>query len=331
MAGRSLVICGTRPQLLKTSRLWADVIVDTGQHYDKEMVQGLKPDYKLKTTDLGQMIDKLIPVIKKEKPSVICVIGDTRSTLAGATVAKFFGIPLVHIEAGMRSYEDMPEEHIRVVVDKMADYHLATTQYCVDNLDKEGIYNSILISDPEFEPLYELMPLKGKYWTEKPEQPYCLLTLHRQALLENKKAFTAVIKTLGKLPDNFIFPCHPHTRKKMNEYGIKVPHNIHLIRPVKHKELIKLILHAEKVVTDSGGVQREAYWLAKDVIILRDRTEHYDIITLECGVLVGHDPEKLREAILNFKGKRTPLIPGGYSHERIKATIEDIVGLPDAY
>lgn len=235
MGRKTLCVIGSRPQYFKISRLWADVIVDTGQHYDKEMVQGLKPDYNLKTTDLGQMIDKLIPVIQKEKPTQIVVIGDTRSTLAGATVAKYLGLPLIHIEAGMRSGEDMTEEHIRKVVDKMSDFHLATTDYCQKNLERESIYNSVLISDPEFEAMYSLFPTSEKTGTDKDgkpiytlksdwenpyKKPYCLLTLHRHQLLTDKKALAEVFKALGQLDKWFIFPCHPHTRKQLQAFGM---------------------------------------------------------------------------------------------------------------
>lgn len=331
MASRIVCVAGSRPQLLKTSRLWADVIIDTGQHYDKEMVQGLKPDYNLKTSDLGQMIDKLLPVLVKEKPTHVVVIGDTRSTLAGATAACYLGIPVIHLEAGMRSYESMPEEYIRTTVDKMSSFHLVTHPDCKRNLEKEGIYQAIWVSDPEFDIMYDYMPLKGKAWKNPETKPYILLTLHRQQLLASKKALSGVLKAIGKSHEHVIFPCHPHTRKLINKYQIKVPSNIKLIKPVDHKTLIRLILHAEKIVTDSGGVQREAYWLMKDVIILRDKTEHYDIISQGSGVLVGHDPHKIKDAIQNFRGKMSPITPTGDAHERIKAACEDIASLLDAY
>jgi len=327
MENKTLAIIGTRPQYLKISRKWADVVVDTGQHYDKEMTNDSpKIDYNLNTTDLGEMVSQSISIIEQEKPNIVLVVGDTKSTYAGAMAAKYCGKFLIHLEAGMRVDEDTQENRIRMAVDRLSDCWLCTNDQCKYNLEDEGFINNIVIvGDPAFDALRMTTPHEGKEWENTEEEPYNLLTLHRAELVDDFKKFQGVLDALGETKKNFIWPIHPRIRQE----EVKIPKNIKLIDPTDHKGLLRLMNHAEMVVTDSGGVQREAYWLVKPVIIIREHTEHLEIIERNCGVLTGFDKKQITKAILTFKSAGVPELPITQTHERIEATIEDIEGLPD--
>jgi len=331
---RVLAVVGTRPQLLKVSRVWADVIVNTGQHYDRNMndVHSPNVEYNLHLTELGETITKLIEVMEKEKPLYVVVIGDTRSTLAGAVAAAYCGINICHLEAGMRSYEkNSIEERIRVTVDRMSDLWLCANEDCRENLKVEGFYDNVInVGDPEFDKLFEYMPTTKPMWKKHTEEPFNLLTLHRAELVDNKKKLQTVLEAIGSIGQKFIFPIHPRTKDRIEKFGLDIPENIGLIDPVDHKTMANYILNANKVVTDSGGVQREAYWLLKDLIIVRDVTEHVGILRNKCGILTGYDKDKIIDAILNFKRTGVPEIPDGYTHERVKSIFEEIERLPNA-
>lgn len=338
MKKRVLCVVGSRPQLLKVSREWADVVIDTGQHWDPEMTQGFKPDYNLKTTELGKMIERLEPLITKEKPSHIVVIGDTRSTYAGAIVARYKGIPLIHIEAGMRSYENIVEERIRHMVDHVAQYCLVTNEQCADNLAKEGL-TAVLVGDVEFDVLFEMMPFGKKIgeredgallyeykpdWKNKEKTPYNLLTLHRAELVDDKSKLNKVFKALEKSKQRFIFPVHPRTLKQLKKFKLKLPKNIEAIKPQPHKELVRLIVHSEKVVTDSGGVQREASWLLKPVVIIRETTEHADLIKNSQAALTGFDEKNILWALSSFRRAPMGIDQTGQAHERIAQFLKSL-------
>lgn len=335
MKTKTLAVIGSRPQLLKVSREWADIIVDTGQHWDKEMTQGFKPDYNLKTTELSEMIRKLEALIKKLKPTHIIVVGDTRSTYAGAVVATELGLPLIHVEAGMRSYENIYEERVRHMVDHVSRYCLVADMNCLENLDREGI-DGILVGDVEFDRLFSYMPTgvkKGEdtdgnpiyvdkpEWKNREKTPYNLLTLHRAELVDDKKNLGLVLKALGKSGQRFIWPIHPRTQKRIKAFKLTIPKNIETRPPVLHKELIRLIIHANKVVTDSGGVQREAVWLLKPTIIVRKVTEHKAFVDNHQAVLTGLDERRILWALSEFEAASLPPEQPGNAHENIRQFI----------
>ena len=336
---KTLCICGTRPQLLKVSRKWANKIVNTGQHYDEKMndIHAPRVDYNLGTTEVPEMMAGAIEIINKEKPDYVIVIGDTNSTLAGAYAANSCGVKLIHIEAGMRSGDDIREERIRIAVDKLADYYFCTTNHFIQNLNAEGYYDNIsVVGDPSFDTLTATTPhceerthqddpitYKPK-WANKEKIPYSLLTLHRNELVNDEKNFKKVITALKRSEVNFIWPAHPNAVNKLKEFGIDVPTNIEIREPASHDELIRLMLHAEKVVTDSGGVQREAYWLAKPLVLVRDRTEHQEILDQGCGVLTGYHINKIISAVKTYKLTGIQKLPMGNTHERIKQEIDNL-------
>jgi len=317
-----LTIIGTRPELLKLSRLWASIIVNTGQHYDanlNDIHDAVNCDYNLLKTSLGETIDAAIEIVNDINPKIICVLGDTRSTLAGAICAKMCNKTLVHIEAGMRCYDNEAiEERIRMSVDKMADHLLCTDKYCQRNLSKEGLHNSTIVGDPVYDKImsYDLDP----YSTSNEN----LITLHRAELVDNRARLSSVLHAIGTCEEySFVWPIHPRTKARIQEFGLLIPKNIRLIDPISHKRLVSLLVNSEFVATDSGGIQREAYWLGKTVIIPRSNTEHQAIIDTGYGIIVGYSSEYLANAIRSFRaGNLEIIVPPANAHENIAAYLE---------
>lgn len=271
-------IIGTRPQCMKLDKKLNQVIVDTGQHYSdgmrsKEFFKELdlpKPNYELKCRTLTSMLTKILAVLRKEKPSVVQVFGDTRSTLAGALAASELNIPIAHVEAGMRSYRaDMPEERNRVVVDHLSSILLAPSVETIDNLDKERIRNNVhYVGNVMLDTFNDMCPLKKG----KDHKKYSYLSIHRQENTESRIRLENIMEGLDG-DEKIIFPCHPRTRKALKNHKTIIPKNVEIIDPVSYKENIQLISDAKLVITDSGGVQNEAYWMGVPCAILRRETE----------------------------------------------------------
>lgn len=307
-----LTIIGNRPQCMKIDPdLPNQVVCFTGQHYDKNMSTDffdeldIKPKYNLKCRNkVGRMIDKLVGVLAKEKPDMVIVIGDTNSTLAGALAAAHQNIPVAHVEAGLRSFRrNMPEEMNRVIVDHISHVLFCPNATAATNLLKEGITKNVhIVGDPEFDTLIRFTPIKRT----KNYRRYNLVTIHRNFNTDIKENLTNIIEALKESGKKFIFPLHPRTRNKIEQFKISIPKNIKLIEPQPYRKTLELIANADKVITDSGGVQREAYWLNTPVIIVRDETEWPEIIANGAGLLVGTDKIKLLEAIKHFKGHLNP-------------------------
>lgn len=321
-----LSIIGTRPQYIKVlDNLENHVVCDTRQHYDEDMSDvfikqlKIKPKYNLNTTELGDMIKRCVDVISKENPDTVLVYGDTRSTLAGALAAKFTGKLLAHIESGMRSYDmKQPEEIVRVTVDRIADYKFCANKYARENLRKEAILDNVfVVGDPMWDSLNKVLPIPRSKDYEK----YNVLTIHREQN-DNEVFLGEVFSALEESGERFIWPIHPRIKRSLKKYGLKPPKNVELVKPQGYKEMIKLMTNCKKVLTDSGGVQREAYWFSKPVIILRWETEWNEIIEDSWGVLVGGRKQAILEALKNFNP--TPLknkpkfIPEFGAKEKIK-------------
>ena len=298
-----LSIIGTRPQYIKVlDNLLNHIVVDTRQHYDKDMSDvfvkqlKIKPKYNLNCTELGDMIERCKEVIGRENPDVCVVYGDTRSTLAGALAAKFAGKTLAHVESGMRSYDmKQPEEIVRVIVDRVSDYKFCANNYARENLRKEGIYNnSFVVGDPMWDSLNRILPVPKS----KDYERYNILTIHREQN-DNEPFLKEVFSTLEESGERFIWPIHPRVKRSIKKYGLKIPKNIEVIKPQGYKEMISLITNCKKVVTDSGGLQREAYWFSKPVIILRWETEWNEIVEDGWGVLVGGRKDLILDALKN--------------------------------
>ncbi|MCK4522408.1 MAG: UDP-N-acetylglucosamine 2-epimerase (non-hydrolyzing) [Nanoarchaeota archaeon] len=290
-------VVGNRPQFMKIDKgMPHQEIIHTGQHFDYNMSQvffkqlGLpKPKFNLKCKNSGEMFDKLLKLFKKNKPDLVIVYGDTLSTLMGAIAADYAQIPIAHIEAGCRSNTKMPEETNRIIVDRLATVRFATTINCMRNLHKEGIiqHSHYIKGDPMFDAMNSFLPIKRT----KNNGKYILLTIHRDF---NDKHLKGILTALGKTDEQYIFPAHPRHHK------LKVPANIKLIKPVGYKQMLSLESNAKKIVTDSGGVQREAYWMRIPCITLRDNTEWIESVNDGWSILVGSDKDKVVDAVENF-------------------------------
>ena len=322
-------IIGARPQFIKASAMfkevrknYEDVLIHTGQHYDYEMSKvffdqlGIpEPNYNLgvgsgkQGEQTGKMLIKVEEVLLNEKPDFVLVYGDTNSTIAGALASVKLHIPVGHIEAGLRSFDrNMPEEINRVLTDHCSDLLFSPTQTGVDNLRKEGITRGVyLTGDVMYDVLLQNLKIaeKSRILEELNvrSKEYFLATVHRQANTDNAKNLANIVDALSDIDEKVIFPIHPRTLKIINNHGLKrkIEKNIVIINPIGYFDFIWLEKNAKKILTDSGGIQKEAYLLKVPCITLRENTEWVETIKEGWNVLVGSSKEKILNAVNNFQ------------------------------
>lgn len=326
-----LTIVGARPQFVKASVVSAalkplcdEVIVHTGQHYDKNMSDvffeelGIpKPAYNLGVgsgshgKQTGEMLMRIEEVIGEEKPDILMVYGDTNSTLAGALAASKLHIPVAHVEAGLRSYNmRMPEEQNRVLTDHISTWLLCPTETAVKNLAKEGItrgvtmtgdvmldsvlhFLSVARANPDKVKIYEMLGLTPKQ--------YRLATLHRAETTDGGiEAVTRIFRAFEQLPQRVVIPIHPRTRglaeQAVSQGGFT---NIQLIDPVGYLEMLLLTSGACQVLTDSGGLQKEAYFMEVPCVTLRTETEWVETLHGNWNILASLTTEDILQKALN--------------------------------
>lgn len=340
-------VAGTRPQFIKAMMVSRavrekhdEILIHTGQHYDFNMSQvffsGLDipaPDYHLNTgpgspgQQLGRMLSGLKDVLDKEKPDIVLVYGDSRSTLAGALAASRAGIPLAHVEAGLRSHNhSMSEEFNRVVTDHLSSILICPSETAVSNLQKEG-FTSIInhgellcmetvpdrltcsqvvnVGDVMADALYYCLK-EGICVSPAGEKNFCnpgeylLATVHRAENTDNKERLAVILESLVTAGENVIFPVHPRTAQRILEFGLQayLRHpNVDAIEPAGYLEMLWLIKNARKVITDSGGVQKEAFILKVPCVTLREETEWVETVERGCNRLVGCDRRLIIEAV----------------------------------
>ena len=327
-----LCIVGARPNFIKIAPLIEEmkryrqiksILVHTGQHYDFEMSQVFfqelkipKPDYNLgvgsgsHAWQTAQVMEKLEPVILEEKPDLVIVVGDVNSTLAGALVAVKLHIPITHIEAGLRSFDKtMPEEINRVLTDHISDFLFCPTKTAVDNLKKEGIKKGIFnVGDVMYDVLLNSIKIaqkKSKILEKLKLKPktYFLLTLHRVKNVDNIENLKKIMEAIQESNEKIIFPIHPRTQKQLRKLEIRNL-KLEIISPVGYLDMLYLEKNAKKILTDSGGVQKEAYWLKIPCITLRDRTEWGETVKNGWNILVGANKEKIIESIRSFEPQK---------------------------
>jgi UDP-N-acetylglucosamine 2-epimerase (non-hydrolysing) len=319
-------IVGARPQFIKCAPLsrelrkyHCEILVHTGQHYDPDMsdiffeeLQIPKPDYHLGVgsgthgQQTGEILSQVESVLMKEQPDLVIVYGDTNSTLAGALAAVKLHISVAHVEAGMRSFDRlMPEEINRVVTDHISSLHFCPTQTSVDNLLKEGITQGVhLVGDV----MVDALEYNRNIAEDKSDivqrlglknHTYLVLTVHRPANTDSQKNMTGIISAIGESGKPTIFPVHPRTKKYLLDYGLwaTLPSNIHVTEPLGYLDILKLMGHAEKILTDSGGMQKEAFILGVPCITLRGTTEWVETLEGGWNVLVGSDKDQIIHAI----------------------------------
>lgn len=325
-----LTVAGTRPQLVKIGVVsrklrekFTEVLVNTGQHYDYNMAGVFfdelkipKPDYDLGVgsgshgKQTGEMMIKLEEVFDKEQPDVVLVYGDTNSTLAGALVASKRLIPLIHIEAGLRSYnKSMPEEQNRILTDDLSDLLFVPSEAAEKNLHKEGISEGIYnVGDVMMDAvLYNSELAESQYNLSEynlTSKEYILGTIHRAENTNDIEKLTAILNSFAKLDKIVYLPLHPRTKKLINEYGINdivdASSNIKIVEPISYLEMLLLEKNAYAIVTDSGGVQKEAYFSKVPCITLRDQTEWTETIDLGWNKLLNPLNEDLSIALDNI-------------------------------
>lgn len=322
-------IVGARPQFIKLApfsreirKKHREVLIDTGQHYDAEMA-GIffsefkipKPDHSLGigSADHGEQTGRMLIAVEKvllaERPALAVVFGDTNSTLAGALAAAKLGIPVAHVEAGLRSYDQsMPEEQNRVLTDHLAKLLFCPTYVSKENLKREGIEQGVhVVGDVMVDALEESRRAAEKHskildQLHLKKGEYQFMTVHRPANTDSKANLENILKAVGDSGVRTIFPAHPRTMKCLSEHKLegKVPENVNIVKPVGHMDAIWLVANSLRVLTDSGGLQKEAYLLKVPCITLRDTTEWVETINVGWNVLVGSERKKILDAIQSF-------------------------------
>ena len=326
-------IVGARPQFIKAAPLskalrsagHKEILLHTGQHYDDEMsavffrdLQIPEPDYNLGIGSgshgyqTGKMLIEIEKVLLSEKPDWVIVFGDTNSTLAGALAATKLRIPIAHVEAGLRSFNrEMPEEHNRVLTDHCSDLLLCPTQTAVENLHREGITTGVhLVGDIMYDAVLQFAEIARRHSTilnDLSLQPkkFLLATIHRPANTDNPHNLKNILHAFAQINETIIFPVHPRARKKMAETGLSDDFtacpNIRLINPVGYLDMLVLEQNARVILTDSGGVQKEAYFFKTPCVTLRDETEWIETVKSGWNTLVGSDPALIINAVQNAK------------------------------
>ena len=324
-------IIGARPEFVKEAPLvkelrkkHEEIIIHTGQHYDYELSKIFfgelripKPNYNLGVgsalhgKQIAQMIVKLENVLLKEKPDLVIVFGDTNTTIAGAIVASKLNINLAHIEAGMRSYDkNMPEEINRVVTDHISDILFCSTSTGVLNLRKEGIIKNVFnVGDVMIDAIKENIGIAEKKSNilkrlNLKSKNYIVATIHRPSNTDNKKNMIGILEAFIQSKETIVFSIHPRTYKYLKSYGLHKKlkdTNIITIKPIGYIDMLVLEKNAKKILTDSGGMQKEAYFFKVPCITLRDITEWTETVNDGWNILTGANKWKILNAIRNFE------------------------------
>lgn len=328
-----LTVVGARPQFMKAAAVsnvirqkHEEILVHTGQHYDENMSKIFfeelripKPDYNLGVgsgnhgKQTGTMLIKLEEIYEKERPDLVLVYGDTNSTLAGALCASKLLIPVAHVEAGLRSFNKaMPEEQNRILTDHISDLLFTPTLTAVNNLKDENITKGVHnVGDVMYDAV-NLFKERAKEVSkildglDLEPNSYVLSTIHRAENTNSIERLTSIINALSNSGKRIILPLHPRTKKFIEEYNLHVGDNIRIIDPVGYLDMLSLQGNSQKIVTDSGGVQKEAYFLKKPCITMRDETEWVETVNNGWNVIVGSNSNKIIDALENFNPTGTP-------------------------
>ena len=323
-----LTVVGARPQFIKAAPLSKalresgiqEILLHTGQHYDTGMSQIFFDELEIPPPDInleigsgphGQQTGRMMETIEKElvqhKPDKVLVYGDTNSTLAGALAAAKLHIPVAHIEAGLRSFNrKMPEEHNRVLTDHCSSHLFCPTQTAVDNLAKEGITQNVhLVGDPMLDAALHFLPIAKQKSTTLEDNnltpgQYFLATLHRPSNTDNPSILTTLLDTLDALPLPVLFPIHPRTQSKIQSLPLQTFCNISTIPPVGYLDMLQLLDNARALLTDSGGLQKEAFFLKTPCITLREETEWLETLENNANQLTGPNALKILQALNNL-------------------------------
>lgn len=317
-----LTVVGARPQFIKAAMFAKAIIraaanrpgdldeqiIHTGQHYDFEMSASFFreldiPD-PLANLDIhggthGQMTGAMLPLLEREimerEPTVVVVIGDTNSTLAGALAAAKLNVPIAHIEAGMRHYKrDIPEEINRVVTDHLCEFLFCSSDFALQCLKKEGIVDGVFVTGDLSYDLF--LCQRNKRIPFSYNKRYVACTIHRAANTDDERRLRSIFAALAKCPYTIILPLHPRTRRAIDRFGMSVPSNIEILPPLESGRMLGLIERCEFVITDSGGLQKEAYFSGKRCITLSEVSPWQELIDLDADRLVGAETDTIVKA-----------------------------------
>jgi len=352
-----LTIIGARPQFIKASVVskaisetqgLTEVLVHTGQHFDANMSDvffdqlGIpRPDYQLNINSgnhgdmTGRMLIEIEKVLQKEKPDWVLVYGDTNSTLAGALAAAKLNIPVAHVEAGLRSFNmQMPEEINRILTDQISSILFCPTKAAVINLEREGFRSKPV----QVLQVGDVMQDSAEFFAQRATPPhdfnmregFILTTLHRAENTDNPQRLAAIIEALNLVHDRIapvVLPLHPRTRNVIANLDLKL--DVNVIDPAGYLEMIWLLQHSCLVLTDSGGVQKEAYFFGKACVTMRDQTEWVELVEVGANELVGANKDKILDAVKRNLGREVKdekgLYGGGVAAKGVVEKLKEVL------
>ena len=345
-----LSVVGNRPQFIKSGPVSLalreqgidEVVLHTGQHYDHQLSQVFfeelelaEPRYRLAVGGLprDEMLAALAPglrdAIAAEEPDWVLVYGDTNSTLGGARAAAKAGVPLAHVEAGLRSGDlAMPEEHNRIETDRLSQLLFAPDERSRGILDGEGAPGRVEVTgDVMMDANLRLAPLareRSSILDATGVRPFtfALATLHREANVVSPR-LQRILQGLFRLDETVVFPAHPRTMAAIDTSGGQTPEHVQIVPPLGYLDFAALASQARVIVTDSGGLQKEAYWYGVPCVTARPSTEWVDTVEAGANVLVDDDPDRLVEAVHDaaMPADRPQLYGDGHAAERIAAAL----------
>jgi UDP-GlcNAc3NAcA epimerase len=339
---RVLTVVGNRPQFVKAAPLSEalrdggieEVVVHTGQHWDDELSEifidelGLaEPTHRLdlRTADVETLTPPLRSLVESERPDLVLVLGDTNSTLAGARAAASAGVPIAHVEAGLRSGDlEMPEERSRIEVDRLAAILLCPDERSADILRAEGVGGRIeVVGDVMADATLRFAPIaRERVAPPHPPGTYVVATVHREANVRPER-LRRIADGLSRIDEPVVFPAHPRTAGVLARERIPLGGTVELREPVGYLAFAAAASQARVIVTDSGGLQKEAYWYGVPCVTLRPSTEWADTVEVGANVLVDDDPDALVAAVASarFPAAAPPLYGDGRAARRIAATV----------
>jgi UDP-GlcNAc3NAcA epimerase len=347
-----VTIVGARPQFIKAAVLSrvignlhdvTESIVHTGQHYDARMsdiffdeLELPRPQHTLHVgsgthaRQTGEMMIAIEQLLMEEAPDAVLVYGDTNSTIAGSLTAAKLGIPVAHIEAGLRSFDrSMPEEINRCVTDHLSTWHFCPTEVAANNLQREGIVQNVsIVGDVMYDALlyYSREAAGGNVLGEigVDQNAYALCTIHRAGNTDDSDRFRAIWQAISSLAIVLpvVLPLHPRTLKVINNLDLSIPQGVHVVEPVGYLEMLELERNSRLILTDSGGVQKEAYMQRVPCLTMRENTEWTETIDSGWNRLVGSDPQQLMAAAADILRSGPPeshpeLYGDGHAGEKV--------------
>jgi UDP-GlcNAc3NAcA epimerase len=333
---RVLSVVGNRPQFIKSAPLSValrdagidEVVVHTGQHWDSAMSQvffdelGIpQPAYRLdlRTAEVDAMTPAIRDAVERERPDWVLVYGDTNSTLAGAHAAE--GLRLAHVESGLRSFDlSMPEERNRIEVDRLAELLFCPDERSARQLESEGVEGRPEVVGDVMADATRLFRPIALERAATIAGDYTVATIHRQANTEPKR-LRAIVAALAATERRFIFPVHPRTRQALDELGVALTSNVEAMDPLGYLEMLALLAGAEAVVTDSGGLQKEAYWLGVPCVTVRPSTEWVDTVEVGANRLVEPGDLPAALAAARFPDAAPALYGDGFAAGRIASAL----------